>query len=248
MCARPLIAVPADRRMLDPHPFHVVGEKYINAVENAAGGIPWIVPAGGVPVDEILSRIDGLFLTGSYSNVAPHHYGGTPSRPGTVHDPERDATTLPLIEGALAAGIPLFAVCRGFQELNVALGGTLHAHVDEQPGYHDHRENSEDPLEVQYGPSHEVNLVDGGILRALAGSDKVLVNSLHGQGVAKLGSDVTIEAIADDGLLEAFHVDSCEGFALGVQWHPEWQCMDNEFSLAMFVAFGDACREYATER
>jgi len=248
MSARPVIAVPADRRVLDPHPFHVVGEKYIIAIEQGAAGLPWIVPASGVHADELLSRIDGLFLTGSYSNVEPHHYGGSPSRPGTVHDPERDATTLPLIKGALAAGVPLFAVCRGFQELNVALGGTLHAHVEEQPGYHDHRENPDDPLDVQYGPSHEVNLADGGILQTLAGKDKVMVNSLHGQGIARLGSDVTIEAIADDGLLEAFHVDSTDGFALGVQWHPEWHCMDNELSLAMFVAFGDACRDYAGRR
>jgi len=164
------------------------------------------------------------------------------------HDPKRDATTLPLIKGALAAGVPIFAVCRGFQELNVALGGTLHAHVEEQPGYHDHRENTDDPLKVQYGPSHEVNLVDGGLLQALAGTNKQMVNSLHSQGVARLGTGVSVEAVADDGLLEAFQVDSADSFALGVQWHPEWQYRQDKFSLAMFTAFGDACRKYGSQR
>ena len=124
----------------------------------------------------------------------------------------------------------------------------MHAHVEEQPGYHDHRENSDDPLEVQYGVSHEVNLVDGGMLQALAGMDKVMVNSLHSQGVARLGAGVSVEAVADDGLLEAFQVDNAECFVLGVQWHPEWQYRQNQFSLAMFRAFGDACRKYSGQR
>jgi putative glutamine amidotransferase len=248
MCAKPVIAVPSDRRVLGPHPYYVVGEKYIDAIENGAAGLPWMVPATGVSADELLPKIDGLFLTGSYSNVEPHHYGGSVSRTDTEHDPSRDATTLPLIKGALTAGMPIFAVCRGFQELNVALGGTLHAHVEEQPGYHDHRENPDDLTEVQYGPSHEVNLVDGGMLQALAGTDKATVNSLHSQGVARLGAGVSVEAVADDGLLEAFQVDSAGSFALGVQWHPEWQYEQNNFSLAMFTAFGDACRKFSGQR
>lgn len=228
----------------------MAGEKYVNALQDGADALPWIVPAfgSGPMLDELLGRIDGLFLTGSYSNVEPHHYGGVASRPGTLHDPERDATTLPLIRKVLAAGMPLFAVCRGFQELNVVLGGTLHQHVEEVPGYHDHREKPDAPLDVQYGPAHEINLVDGGLLQTLAGSNKIMVNSLHGQGIAKLAPGASVEAIADDGLIEAFRVDEVDGFTLAVQWHPEWKVKENEFSLAMFRAFGDACRQFALRR
>ncbi|MGB5627589.1 MAG: gamma-glutamyl-gamma-aminobutyrate hydrolase family protein, partial [Woeseiaceae bacterium] len=166
----------------------------------------------------------------------------------TLHDPHRDAVTLPLAKRALETGVPLFAVCRGFQELNVALGGTLHQKVHEVAGYHNHLENKADPLDKQYGPSHPVNLADGGLLRELAGSDQVMVNSLHAQGVAKLADGVSVEAIADDGLIEAFRVDDVPGFALAVQWHPEWRVTENEFSTAIFKAFGDACKLQASRR
>lgn len=151
MSAKPVIGIPADRRILEPHPFHIVGEKYITAIADAAGAVPLLVPVLGeaLPADDVLDALDGLFLTGSPSNVEPHHYDGPPSREGTLHDPARDATTLPLAARALERGVPLLAVCRGFQELNVVLGGTLHQHVHEVPGYHNHRENPDDPLEVQ---------------------------------------------------------------------------------------------------
>ena len=172
MSSKPLIGVPSDRRVLDPHPFHMVGEKYLSAVRDGADALPFMIPALGESLDPdaLLSRIDGLLLTGSPSNVEPHHYDGEPSRPGTLHDPHRDDTTLRLIDRALEIGMPLFAICRGYQELNVVLGGSLHQHVEEQPGYHDHRENPDDPLDVQYGPSHEVHLVEGGMLYRLAGN------------------------------------------------------------------------------
>ncbi|MBJ90681.1 MAG: peptidase C26 [Woeseia sp.] len=250
MNTRPLIGVPADRRLIDPHPFHMVGEKYVLAVQEGAGGLPFLIPAFGESSDanDIISRVDGIVLTGSPSNVEPYHYGGKESRPGTLHDPERDATTFQLIARALEVGVPLFAICRGFQELNVVLGGTLHQHVEEQPRYHTHREDPNAPLAEQYGPAHEIHLVDGGLLTRLAKSSTVLVNSLHAQGIAKLSNEVTVEAVADDGLIEAFVVDDCPGFALGVQWHPEWTVTENEFSMAMFEAFGDACRKYASSK
>ena len=250
MCSKPLIGLPADRRVLEPHPFHMVGEKYVAAIRDGANGLPVMIPSLGnsLDVDAVLSRIDGLLLTGSPSNVEPHHYGGEPSRPGTLHDPHRDETTLRMIERALETGVPLFAICRGYQELNVVLGGSLHQHVEEQPGYHDHRENPEDPLDVQYGPSHEVHLVEGGMLNGLAGKSTVMVNSLHSQGVARLADGVTVEAVADDGLIEAFVVDGAPGYSLAVQWHPEWKVTANPFSLAMFRSFGDACREHASQK
>jgi putative glutamine amidotransferase len=250
MYPKPLIGVPADRRVIDPHPFQMVGEKYLDAVIKASDALPLLVPVlpDDVDVDELLARFDGIFLTGSYSNVEPHHYAGESSEEGTLHDPHRDAVTLPLARRALETGVPLLAVCRGFQELNVALGGSLHQKVHEVRGYHNHLENKDDPLDKQYGPSHPVGLADGGLLRELAGSDTVMVNSLHAQGVARLAKGVTVEAVADDGLIEAFRVDDIPGFALAVQWHPEWRVMQNEFSTAIFKAFGDACRVRASQR
>lgn len=250
MHSKPLIGVPADRRIIDPHPFQMVGEKYLEAIIKGSNGLPLITPVmpDDVDIDELLAQFDGIFLTGSYSNVEPRHYNGEPSDEGTLHDPHRDAVTLPLAKRALETGVPVFAVCRGFQELNVVLGGTLHQKVHEVPGYNNHLENKNDPLEVQYGPSHAVNLVEGGLLRELAGSDTAMVNSLHAQGVAKLADGVSIEAVANDGLIEAFQVDDVPGFALAVQWHPEWRVMENEFSKVIFKAFGDACRLRAKQR
>lgn len=250
MYPKPVIGVPADRRVIDPHPFQMVGEKYLRALIAGSDALPLIMPVmpDDADIDELLLQFDGVFLTGSYSNVEPHHYDGEPSDDGTLHDPHRDAITLPLAKRALETGVPLLAVCRGFQELNVVLGGTLHQKVHEVPGYDNHLENKDDPLDVQYGPAHSVNLPDGGLLRELAGSDAVMVNSLHAQGVAKLADGVSIEAVADDGLIEAFRVDDVPGFALAVQWHPEWQVMQNEFSKAIFGAFGDACRARAKRR
>lgn len=250
MSTKPVIGLPADRRVLEPHPFHLVGEKYITALQDGADGMPFVIPALGnrLDLDRILANIDGVLLTGSPSNVEPHHYGGEASRPGTMHDAERDATTLPLIEKALAQAVPVLAICRGFQEMNIVLGGSLHQEVHNVPGFHNHKEDSTDPLEVQYGPSHAVNLVEGGLLRTLAGAESVMVNSLHAQGVKRLAGGVTVEAVADDGLIEGFRVDDAPGFALAVQWHPEWRVTENQFSLAIFKAFGDACRERADRR
>ena len=250
MSTKPVIGVPACRKQIDIHPFHAVGEKYLQALIDGADALPLIIPvlAEHFEIDDVLAQVDGIFLTGSLSNVEPHRYGGEPSEPGTLHDPHRDATTLPLINRVIGAGVPLMAVCRGFQELVVARGGSLHQKVQDVEGYHDHRENPDDPIDVQYGPGHPVDLVEGGLLRGLAGEDRVMVNSLHSQGVRRLPDGVTVEAIADDGLVEAFTVDEAAGFALGVQWHPEWRPLENPFSLAIFKAFGAACREYAGQR
>lgn len=250
MSPKPIVAVSADRRMLEPHPYHVVGEKYLRALIDGSDTLPLALPAlaDDIEVDELLDRVDGIALTGSYSNIEPRHYGQEPSHDPGYHDPHRDAMTLPLALRALEKGVPLLAVCRGHQELTVALGGTLHQNVAEVAGYHQHLENKNDPLEVQYGPAHPVSLMEGGLLRKLAGADTQIVNSLHGQGIAKLPDGVTVEAVADDGLIEAFTVDGAAGFNLSVQWHPEWRVTENEFSLAIFKAFGDACRARAAKR
>lgn len=247
---RPVIGIPADRRIIGPHPFHAVGEKYILAVAEAAGAIPLLIPSLSelLNVDEILERVDGILFTGSPTNVEPHHYSGTPSVPGTLHDPHRDSTTLPLIPRAVQAGVPVFGVCRGFQEMNVAFGGTLHQKLHEVAGFSNHRDDDSQPLEVQYAPVHDVILEPGGLLRALAGTERIRVNSLHSQGVDRLGSTLVAEARAPDGVIEAFRVKDAPRFAVAVQWHPEWQVMSNTFSRALFAAFGAASRERAQVR
>jgi putative glutamine amidotransferase len=242
---RPLIGIPADRRMVGHHPFHMVGEKYARAVIDAAHGAPVLIPslAEELGFEELLERLDGLLFTGSPSNVEPRHYDGPPSAPGTLHDPARDATTLPLIRKAVESGVPVLGICRGFQEMNVAFGGTLHQKLHEVPGHLDHRDDESQPLEVQYGPAHEVTLEPGGMLRSLADGDRIRVNSLHSQGIEHLGAPLAVEARAPDGVIEAFRVRAAGSFALAVQWHPEWQVMANPFSRALFAAFGKAAGE-----
>ncbi|MGC8517317.1 MAG: gamma-glutamyl-gamma-aminobutyrate hydrolase family protein [Steroidobacteraceae bacterium] len=247
---RPLIGLPADRRALGVQPFHVAAEKYARALLEAADALPLIIPSLGAELRsaELLERLDGLLFTGSPSNVEPHHYAGPPSVPGTLHDPARDATTLPLIRAAVERGVPVLGICRGFQEVNVAFGGSLHQRVHEVPGYLDHRDDERQPLEVQYGPAHDVTLEPNGLLSRLAGAERVRVNSLHWQGIERLGPGLQVEARAPDGLIEAFRVAQAPSFALAVQWHPEWQVMSNPFSRALFAAFGAACRARASAR
>ena len=242
---RPVIGVPADRRMLGKHPFHAVGEKYLRALTDAAGVLPIVIPSFGLAPQELVELVDGVMLTGSPSNVEPRHYAGPASVTGTLHDPDRDASTLPLIPAAIRAGVPVLGICRGFQEMNVACGGSLHQRVHEVGGYMDHRDDESAELDVQYGPAHDVLLDPGGMLRRLAGgADRIRVNSLHWQGIDRLGSGLAVEARAPDGLVEAFSVEGAR-FAVAVQWHPEWKVMENPFSRALFAAFGDACRERA---
>jgi putative glutamine amidotransferase len=246
---RPVIGIPADRRMLGLHPFHAVGEKYITPLLGLSGGLPLLIPSLGeeLGLEALLSELDGLLFTGSPSNVEPHRYGGEASRPGTLHDPQRDATTLALIPRAIAAGVPVLGVCRGFQEMNVAYGGTLWQHIHEQPGFRVHHEDSTRTLDEQYGPAHDVVLAPGGMLARIAGVPRITVNSLHHQGVCELGAGLIEEARADDGLIEAFRVRDARRFAVAVQWHPEWKPQDDAFSTALFRTFGAAAHERAAQ-
>lgn len=246
---QPVIGIPADRRLLGAHWFHCVGEKYILAVARAADAVPVLVPAlGEEHLQDWLDSFDGILFTGSPSNVEPHRYQGEAAGPGTLHDPERDATTLPMITSAVAAGLPVLGICRGFQEMNVAFGGSLAQQLQQQPRRLDHREDAALPLEQRYGPAHDIELTEGGLLHGIAGQRRVKVNSLHAQGVARLGDGLAVEAVADDGVVEAFRVAAAPAFALAVQWHPEWKVMDNPFSRALFGAFGRAGRERASRR
>jgi putative glutamine amidotransferase len=241
---RPIVLVPADNRMLGQHPFHVVGKKYVDAVR-LAGCLPLVVPwAEAGEVDELLSHADGVLLTGSPANVHPSHFGEDIHDPALPLDPARDEWTLPLTRKALAQGVPLLAICRGFQETNVALGGTLHQAVQEVPDKHDHRAPSDAPAAVQYALAHDVHVVPGGLLESILGAGSIRVNSVHGQGANLLAPGARPEALAPDGLVEAFTLPASSGFNLCLQWHPEWQAADNPVSMKLLRAFGAACQSF----
>src|ERR1700742_2351846 len=201
----PIVGIPCDHRMVGKHPFHMVGEKYITAIRDGAGATPLLVPVLAPPIETeaLLASCDGFLFTGSPSNVAPKHYAGPAPREGVLQDERRDDTTLPLLKAAIAAGKPVLCVCRGFQELNVAFGGTLHQHVQEVAGRSDHRENPDAPLEEQYGPAHTISVNPGCLLADILGAGIFQVNSLHGQGIDKLAPSLHADAVAPDGTIEA---------------------------------------------
>jgi putative glutamine amidotransferase len=241
----PVVGISSDHRTLGAHPFHVVGEKYIAAIRDGSRAVPLLIPVldPPMPPEEILASVDGLLLTGSPSNVSPKRYGGHSPREGVLQDEHRDATTLPLIEAAIAKGTPLLCICRGFQELNVALGGTLHQHVHEVAGRSDHREDKNAPLDVQYGPSHDVSVAEGGVLAGIVSERTFKVNSLHSQGIDRLAPSLRAEAAAPDGQIEAVSLPGAKGFVFGTQWHPEWRWKDDPVSRAIFATFGEALRK-----
>ena len=247
---KPLIGVPACVKEINGNPFHAVGDRYLRAIVKATEGIPLVIPAFGEVFDlpDLVDRLDGLMLTGSPSNGYPTHYGTQPHPKAPPHDQERDATTLPLIRHAIEAGLPLLAICRGIQELNVALGGTLHARVHELPEHMDHRRPRHEDLDVQYGPNHDVMLTPGGEMARLVGAERITVNSLHNQAIDRVAADLVVEAVAPDGIVEAVSVKNATNFALGVQWHPEYKVLENPVSLRLFDAFGAAARARAQAR
>jgi putative glutamine amidotransferase len=221
---------------------HQANDEYIVAVRGGAGALPLLIPSADdpLPVEDILAAVDGFLFTGAPSNVAPAQYGAT-ARPGTELDIRRDTTTLPLLRAAIAAGKPLLAICRGFQELNVALGGSLHQHVHEIPGRLDHREpQNAASRDIEYAPAHRVTLSPEGLLARLSGQSEAMVNSLHHQGVDRLAPGLAVEAVAPDGQIEGVSLPGAKGFVLGVQWHPEWAWAENPLSRAIFKGFGAA--------
>lgn len=251
LAASPLIGVTCCFKPTREAYEHVVGDKYVDGVVDGAEGVPVLIPALGarLAIDALLDRLDGVLVTGSPSNVDPAHYGGPPPRPDNIADPVRDATTLPLIRRVLARGVPFLAICRGLQELNVALTGSLHQHVEEVPGRDDHRSDKTRPLNERYGPAHDVVFTEGGRLQTMVGDEHVLtVNSLHGQGIERLAPGLVVEARSQDGGIEAVTVEASRSFAVAVQWHPEWRVREIPHHLRLFRAFGEACRARAAER
>jgi len=227
--------------MVNGHLRHDTPARYAAALLGGAGAIPIMIPPLGEAQLAVMERLDGLLLPGSPSNVHPDHYAGGESHTPDLHDLERDATTLRLIPEAARQGIPMLAICRGIQELNVALGGSLYQTVHELPGRFDHRGQGDD-IEARYAPRHLVSLTGG--LARIVGSSKILVNSLHRQAVDQVAPGLVVEALAPDGTVEAVRAPDASGWILGVQWHPEWRYADDSASVAIFRAFGEACRAY----
>jgi len=235
------VGIVCDRRVRDGMSVHQANDEYITAIRDGAGTLPLLIPSTDVPLDTatLLASVDGLLFTGSPSNVAPSHYGAA-LRPGTELDELRDAATLPLLRAAIAAHMPLLAICRGFQELNVALGGSLHQHVHDIPGRLDHREPRDASLEVEYAPAHAIAITPGGVLARLSGLEAAMVNSLHHQGIDRLAPGLAVEAVAPDGQIEAVSLAAAKTFVLGVQWHPEWRFAQDPLACAIFAGFGAA--------
>lgn len=247
----PLIGVTACHQQGEDHATQRVSEKYVTCVPAPVGGLPVIIPAleaGDLDLDSLVAHLDGLLLTGSPSNVEPHHFNGPESADGTAHDPRRDGVTLPLICKAIEAGVPVLGICRGIQEMNVALGGTLHQRIFDFDDKFDHRMRRDVEFDRKYRPAHEIRMTEGGLLARIAGADTALVNSLHAQGVDEPGAGVVVEAVAPDGIVEAISVPGAKAFALGVQWHPEWPVPIEGLNKKIFQAFGAACRAHLSNR
>ncbi|MEE8515012.1 MAG: gamma-glutamyl-gamma-aminobutyrate hydrolase family protein [Alphaproteobacteria bacterium] len=251
MMPLPLIGIPTSVRVRNDVSVHSVHEDEITAAMDAAAGMPVLIPALGGALDtaSLLARLDGLLVAGAISNIEPHHYGDVPRTSTSPVDPQRDATALPLIRDAIDAGVPLLAICRGMQELNVALGGSLHQQIHDLDGKMDHRCPPDAPAAVRFQDAHKVSFAEGGVLAGIAqaaiGTDQATVNSLHGQGIDRLAVGLVIEARAPDGIVEAVRVKDAPAFAIGIQWHPEWQATEDKLSAAIFRAFGDAARDRA---
>lgn len=248
--AQPLVAVSTDVKELENYRWHAVPDQYLEAAVSAAGVLPVLVPSLGecIDFDSLLAAVDGVMLTGAKSNVDPTLYGGTDDEKNGPYDRQRDATTLPLIRRAIERGIPLLAICRGIQELNVALGGTLAAEIQERAGALDHRAPESADQDERFAIRQEVAIKPGGCLAGLFKASEIKVNSVHRQGIDRLAPNLRVEAVAPDGVIEAVSVTNARAFAMGVQWHPEYWAKSDEPSRRIFEAFGEAARAHAAAR
>jgi putative glutamine amidotransferase len=247
---QPLVAVSTDTRTFENYTWHAAPEQYLEAAVSAAGVLPVLIPSFGerLDLDALLATVDGVMVTGSKSNVHPSLYGGEAGEANGPYDPARDATTLPLIRKAVERGVPLLAICRGIQEMNVALGGTLATEIQEREGVVDHRAPAGVSQDERFAIRQKVSIRPGSCLAGIFGAGDIQVNSLHRQGVDRLGPRLDVEAVAEDGTVEAVSVRGAPAFALGVQWHPEYWAHKDDTSRRIFEAFGDAVRAYAAAR
>ncbi len=246
----PVVLVSTDVKPIDGFDWHAAISGYLEAVTGGSGAIPLLLPSLGpaIDLDAVLDRVDGVLLTGSRSNVNPELYGGIAREKDGPYDSRRDATTLPLIRRTIARDMPLFAICRGLQEVNVALGGTLVSEVQEIEGRRDHRAPVADDQDTRFALAHHVDVVPGGRLAAILGDAKIEVNSLHRQAIGRLAPGLAVEARADDGTIEAVSIEAVSTFALATQWHPEYWVGSDAASSRLFAAFGDALRDAVRHR
>lgn len=247
---QPLVAVSTDVRQFENYTWHAAPRQYIEAAITGSGVFPVLVPSFGerLDLDTLLASVDGVMMTGSKSNVHPSLYGADPTEANGPYDPDRDATTLPLVRKAIEKGVPLLAICRGIQELNVALGGTLATEIQERPGAMDHRAPAGDNQDERFAIRQAVTIKPGSCLAGVFGAGDIQVNSVHRQAVDRLGANLQVEAVAPDGTVEAVSVRDAPAFAVGVQWHPEYWVHSDSNSARIFAAFGDAVREHAAQR
>ncbi len=255
--SRPVIGVIGNAyRLEDRFSTQLAGENNMRAVSEVLGGLPMIF--AGDPamtnVADLLEAVDGVLLTGARANVHPRHYGCEPDERYEPFDENRDAVALPLVKACVERGVPLFGICRGFQEIAVAGGSTLHPEIRDLPGRMNHRmprlENGEihpDP-DVIFADRHDVKFTEGSAFMQIFGKDTIRVNSLHGQGILELGNDIAAEGLAEDGTIEAIRYVGAKGFALGVQWHAEYDPQTNPVNGAVFRAFGEAVHAYRAGR
>jgi putative glutamine amidotransferase len=249
---KPNVLLPCDNRFTGGHPMHVLGHKYVIAVRDQADCLPIPLPATGhEDIAAYLALADGILLTGSPSNVHPSNFEQTVHDESLPLDIERDSATLPLIRRVIELGMPLLAICRGLQEINVALGGSLHQAIQEVPGRNDHRGAGGSPdasKDEVYAPAHSIEIVHSSRLASILNCPEIAVNSVHGQGIDRLADGLRVEAVAQDGQIEAVTIAGHHGFNLAVQWHPEWHAWENPDSIKIFAAFGEACRTWRKQK
>lgn len=246
----PLVGLPADTYENHGFLFHSLGDKYVRAVAEVSRCTPLMIPSmiDALHLDQLLDPFDGILMTGAVSNVHPPHYGEDATADHEPYDHARDAITLKLIRAVIDRGIPLFCICRGFQELNVVLGGTLETELQKGEGRLDHRAAQSPDTDVRYAPAHSIAIVPGGMLERILGKSETRINSIHRQGVKKLAPGLNVEATAPDGVIEAVSVKNAKAFAFGTQWHPEYKAASNPDSVKLFTAFGDAVRAHNRDR
>ncbi|MGL6208347.1 MAG: gamma-glutamyl-gamma-aminobutyrate hydrolase family protein [Paracoccaceae bacterium] len=246
---RPVVGIIGNTNVLnDRYLVHASGKMNTDAVAEVSGCLPLIIPSDPryVSVPELLDLCDGFLLTGGRPNVHPSEYGEEETPAHGAFDRCRDAVTLPLVRACVERGQPILGICRGFQEVNVAMGGTLYPEIRDLPGRMNHRMPPDGTLEEQFALRHPVRFTPGGVFSRLMGADEVMTNTLHGQGIAKAGERMVIDGLAPDGTPEAAYVRGAAGFTLAVQWHPEWNAADDPVSRPLFQAFGTAARAWTT--
>ncbi|HGG05273.1 MAG TPA: gamma-glutamyl-gamma-aminobutyrate hydrolase family protein [Aliiroseovarius sp.] len=245
--SRPVIGIIGNHSLIDgQYPAYTSGEMNAAAISCVAEAMPLLIPSHPdfVSVEELLDTFDGFLLTGGRPNVHPEEYGEDPTDAHGDFDRCRDAITLPLVRACVERGQPVFGICRGFQEMNVAMGGTLYPEIRDLPGRMNHRMPPEGTLEEKFALRHKVLLREGGVFHKLFGATEVMTNTLHGQGIKTTGPRVQIDGQAEDGTPEAIYIDNAPGFALSVQWHPEFNAANDPVSRPLFEAFGSAARDW----